>query len=61
MIVTEAKQLDGLIIIANGTPDDIVLSIICYHSNGDRIVGIVKPKQTYDRDGSRGSEPGFNL
>jgi len=46
VIVTRVKQLDGLIIVANGTPDDIALSIICYHSNGDKVVGIVKPSGT---------------
>ncbi|RZN37908.1 MAG: hypothetical protein EFT35_05465 [Methanophagales archaeon ANME-1-THS] len=37
-------NLDTLVVIGNGTPDDIVVSIVAFHLNGDKIAGIVKPK-----------------
>jgi hypothetical protein len=37
-------NLDTLVVIGNGTPDDIAFSIVAFHLNGDRIAGIVKPK-----------------
>jgi hypothetical protein len=36
--------LDTLVVIGDGTPDDIVFSIIAFHSEADKIVGIVKPE-----------------
>lgn len=41
----EAVDLGDIIIIGNGTPDDIAVAVIAHHLNGDRIVGIVKPRQ----------------
>jgi hypothetical protein len=35
---------DTLVVIGNGTPDDIAFSIIAFHLNGDKIAEIVKPK-----------------
>jgi hypothetical protein len=34
----------SLVVIGNGTPDDIAFSIVAFHLNGDKIAGIVKPK-----------------
>ncbi len=34
----------SLVVIGNGTPDDIAFSIVAFHVNGARIAGIVKPK-----------------
>ena len=36
---------DSLVVIGNGTPDDIAFSIVAFHSNVDQIAGIVKPKE----------------
>ena len=40
----EPPGLDTLVVIGDGTPDDIVFSIIAFHSEADKIVGIVKPE-----------------
>ena len=45
VLTQEAVELGDIIIIGNGTPDDIAVAIIAHHLNGDRIVGIVKPRQ----------------
>ena len=39
-------DLDCLVVIGDGTPDDIAFSIIAFHlnGNGDKIAGIVKPE-----------------
>jgi len=37
-------DLDCLVVIGDGTPDDIAFSIIAFHLNGDKIAGIVKPE-----------------
>ena len=37
-------DLDCLVGIGDGTPDDIAFSIIAFHLNGDKIAGIVKPE-----------------
>lgn len=39
-----ARERDTLVVIGNGTPDDITISIVASHLNGDKIIGIVKPK-----------------
>jgi len=39
------RDLDTLVVIGDGTPDDIAFSIIVFHLNGDKIAGIVKPKE----------------
>jgi len=39
-------NLKDIVIITTGTPDDIVFSIIAYHQNGRKIIGIVKPEKT---------------
>jgi len=46
----DTPDLDTLVVIGNGTPDDIAFSIISFHLNGDKIAGIVKPKMA-KRDG----------
>jgi hypothetical protein len=40
------RELDTLIVIGNGTPDDIAFSLIGHHLNGNKIVWIVKPERT---------------
>jgi len=47
VLTFEPRGLDTLVVIGDGTPDDIAFSIIAFHSEVDKIVGIVKP-------GSRG-------
>lgn len=37
-------ELDTLVVIGDGTPDDIVFSIIAFHAEADKILGIVKPE-----------------
>jgi hypothetical protein len=39
------QDLDTLVVIGDGTPDDIAFSIIAFHLNGDKIAWIVKPKE----------------
>ena len=39
-------DLDTLVVIGDGTPDDIAFSIIAFHLKGDKIAGIVKPERT---------------
>jgi len=39
----DISDLDTIVVIGDGTPDDIAFSLIAYHLNGDKIVGIVKP------------------
>ena len=41
----DISDLDTIVVIADGTPDDIAFSIIAYLLNGDKIAGIVKPKE----------------
>ena len=43
VVVTRAERFDCVVVIANGTPDDYAFTIICYHLNGERIAGILKP------------------
>ena len=39
----DISDLDTIVVIGDGTPDDIAFSLIAYHLNGDKIAGIVKP------------------
>ncbi|MEA2032327.1 MAG: hypothetical protein U9N41_01945 [Euryarchaeota archaeon] len=39
----DVLDLDTIVVIGDGTPDDIAFSLIAYHLNGDEIAGIVKP------------------
>ncbi len=45
LIVTWVKELKRLILIANGTPDDKAVAIICHHLNSEHetVAGITKP------------------
>jgi hypothetical protein len=38
-------ELESAIILGDGTPDDIVVAIVCYHLNGDKIAGLIKPER----------------
>jgi len=40
----DTTDSDTLVVIGNGTPDDIAFSIIAFHIKVDKIAGIVKPK-----------------
>jgi len=42
----DTHNLDILVVIGDGTPDDIAFSIIAFHLKGDKIAGIVKPGTT---------------
>ncbi len=44
VLTFEPPGLDTLVVIGDGTPDDIAFSIIAFHSEADKIVGIVKPE-----------------
>lgn len=46
VITTKPNILDAIVIVANGTPDDIAFSIISYHLDGEKAVGIIKPSVT---------------
>ncbi|MGB9760511.1 MAG: hypothetical protein ACP5LN_07365 [Thermoproteota archaeon] len=37
--------METIVVIADGTPDDIVFSIVRYHMNGRKVVGVVKPHE----------------
>ncbi len=39
------SDIDALIIIGDGTPDDVVLLILTHKMDGDHVVGITKPKE----------------
>ena len=46
-LTLEPTALTGIIVLANGTPDDWVVALISHHLNGRRkILGIVKPEVT---------------
>jgi len=42
--------MDALIIIGNGTPDDVVLLILTHKMDGDHVVGMTKPKERLGTD-----------
>ncbi len=37
------EDIDSIIVLGNGNVDDMAIPIVCYHLNGNRIVGITKP------------------
>lgn len=43
-VVQQVSSLDTIIVVANGSPDDIVLCILTYCMNGGKVVGITKPE-----------------
>ncbi|MCP8309241.1 MAG: hypothetical protein H3Z53_01710 [archaeon] len=43
VVATKVEDLDRMVVITNGTPDDMVFAIISHHLNGDKTVRIVKP------------------
>ncbi|HIE23453.1 MAG TPA: hypothetical protein EYP68_04405 [Candidatus Korarchaeota archaeon] len=45
VMALEVERIEGVVIIANGTPDDIAFSIISHHSDGEITVGIAKPRE----------------
>ena len=46
-VITDEAKVDGIIVIGNGTPDDVAICLISYHLNGRRIIfGVVKPPKT---------------
>jgi len=47
VLTLEPITLTGIIVLADGTPDDWVAALISHHLNGRRVVlGIVKPEVT---------------
>ena len=42
-VITQSGNFNTIVIIGNGTPDDIVFAIICHHLNGTKVVAIDKP------------------
>jgi len=38
--------IDSLIVLGNGSEDDVVVALVCHHLNGDKTVAIAKPKST---------------
>lgn len=44
--LTTPDTIDTLIVLSNGTPDDLVVFLIAYHLNGEMICAIVKPDVT---------------
>ncbi|RLA83054.1 MAG: hypothetical protein DRG31_06615 [Deltaproteobacteria bacterium] len=45
VVTPESRPLSGIIILANGTPDDYVVTILSHHLDGKKIVGITKPQR----------------
>jgi len=45
IIADWVESLAGLVVLANGTPDDQVLGVLCHHLDGDGAVGVVKPTE----------------
>jgi len=46
VVVTKEENLDRMVVITDGTPDDMVFAIISHHLNGDKTIRIVKPSVT---------------
>jgi hypothetical protein len=42
--LSSGGELGSAIILGDGTPDDVVVAIVCYHLNGDKIAGLIKPE-----------------
>lgn len=45
VLTYKVEMLDGLVIVADGTPDDVVVALISYHLDGKKTIGIVKSKE----------------
>ncbi len=45
-VITNVNIIDSLIVLGDGTPDDIGAAIACHHLNGEKTAGIVKPEKT---------------
>jgi len=46
IIETKDVNFDTLIVLGDGAVDDLVVSIICHHLDGTKVVGITKPEET---------------
>lgn len=42
-IINDTDNLDSIVVLADGTPDDLSFAIISHYLNGDKAVAIVKP------------------
>jgi len=42
-VTVPSGSSESIVIISNGSPDDIVFGILSFHSDGKELVGIVKP------------------
>jgi len=47
VIVSKAGVLRDIVVIGNGTPDDVIFSIVAHDQNGKKVVGIVKPEKIW--------------
>lgn len=45
IIAPNAKTIDKLVLLGNGSPEDEIIGIMGLHLDGDMIVGIVKPEK----------------
>ncbi|PUA34305.1 MAG: hypothetical protein B9J98_00185 [Candidatus Terraquivivens tikiterensis] len=45
VLTFEPVTLNGIVILADGTPDDCAIAVIAYHLNGKKSVGVVKPEE----------------
>ena len=44
-LATSMQTIDSIIILGNGSPDDITYLILCHKLNGKKVVGITKTKE----------------
>lgn len=42
LIIDWTTEIAALVVLADGTPDDIVVGILSYHLNGEKVIGLVK-------------------
>ncbi|MCD6484462.1 MAG: hypothetical protein J7L47_05045 [Candidatus Odinarchaeota archaeon] len=47
VIVSKSNILRDIVVIGNGTPDDVAFSIVAHDQNGEKVVGIVKPEKIW--------------
>jgi hypothetical protein len=46
VVTMESTPLTGIIVLADGTPDDYVISILSHKLDGKHVAGIAKPQET---------------
>ena len=45
ILTPEHTPLAGIIVLADGTPDDYVVALLSYRLNGEKVLGVVKPEE----------------